>query len=169
MRLHQWSRCSNEVVTCSSCSPNGSRSLNSRFAFRVGHSLFALRSWRAFVADRLGYEDEARFPPRSTVNMPDWFTLFRNAGTACNYVGCSKWLVTFHGVKSEWYNGPARRQFKGFKEMTMAEAWNRYPCNRFLDAQCWRLVVTRRRVDMWYLSKFTLHVGRRHVVHVVHM
>ena len=50
----------------------------------------AFRAWRSFAVDHLGYEDEAWFPPRSVGHLSDFFALFRNIGTASNYVGCFK-------------------------------------------------------------------------------
>ena len=80
----------------------------------------ALRAWRFFAFDRLGYEDSAWFPPRSVGRLSDCLALFWNVDIASNYVGCLKWFASLHRMDHGLFDGPIRMQTKAFKKLTVS-------------------------------------------------
>ena len=79
----------------------------------------ALRAWRSFAVDHLGYEDQGWFPPRSAGHLFDFLAFFRNVGTAGNYVGCFKWFAFIHRLDHDWFDESIRLQLKGLRKFTM--------------------------------------------------
>ena len=58
-------------------------------------------------------------PPRSEKKVAQWTGLFRNYGTAINYVCILEWAYVYYGLSNEWYGQYQNNLMKGQKKWTM--------------------------------------------------
>ena len=75
-----------------------------------------LRLWHEFAASLLRYAPEHTLPPQSSTDVVKFITLFRNAGTAANYISYIKWACVLNGLSVHWYTGQVTMALKGLKK-----------------------------------------------------
>ena len=71
----------------------------------MGRTASAVRNWHGFAWHIKGYNPEATLPPRNEREVAQWMCLFRNYGTAMNYLCSLKWTCVKHELDVDWY-GP---------------------------------------------------------------
>ena len=71
-----------------------------------------LRAWHAFATMVLEYHAEDSIPPRCSLHVLMYLALFRNAGTASNYLGCLLWACKYC---LDWYDHEVRMTIQGLK------------------------------------------------------
>lgn len=77
-----------------------------------------LRLWHAYAVTILNYVPEHSLPPQSSQDVVKFIALFRNAGTAANYISYLKWACVLHGLSLQWYTGQITMALKGLKKQS---------------------------------------------------
>ena len=80
-----------------------------------------LKCWHMFAVAVLGYSPECTLPPRDPAHVEQFVSIFRNGGTASNYVGCIKWGCKFIGVGLDWHSPSVELALKGARKRTLRE------------------------------------------------
>ena len=79
-----------------------------------------LRLWHSFAVEHLRYAEDQTLPPRSACDALHFLALFRNPGTARNYVSYVRWAcVAFH-LSTLWWDGQVELALKGLKKQHQA-------------------------------------------------
>ena len=81
----------------------------------------ALRAWHGFATLVLGYGEGATLPPRSVQDALLWGAIFKNSGTAANYLSFVKWACTLEGLDITWYGPRVSMLLKGFKKVALQD------------------------------------------------
>ena len=85
----------------------------------MGSTASAVRNWHGFAWHIKGYNPEATLPPRNERQVAQWICLFRNYGTAMNYLCSLKWTCIKHELDVSWYGGFLKTLMKGQKKWSM--------------------------------------------------
>ena len=80
----------------------------------------ALRNWHGFAVFVKGYNPTATLPPAREVDVAPWACMFRNGGTAANYVCSVKWVCHKHRLPTGWCGTFRAGVLKGVKKWTKA-------------------------------------------------
>jgi hypothetical protein len=80
-----------------------------------------LKCWHTFAVAVLGYSPECTLPPRDPAHVEQFVSIFRNGGTASNYVGYLKWACKYVGVGLDWFNSSVELALKGARKRTLRE------------------------------------------------
>ena len=75
-----------------------------------------LRAWGGFAEQVLGYEPSATLPPRSTSDAQRFVVVFRNGGTAYNYLLYVVWACRFHLLSTAWWSPELKLTLSGAKK-----------------------------------------------------
>ena len=75
-----------------------------------------LRLWHQFAVQHLRYSAEATLPPRSTSDVLHLVALFKNPGTATNYVSYVRWACALSQLSMERFGGQVQMALKGLKK-----------------------------------------------------
>ena len=75
-----------------------------------------LRAWHAFAVSVLGYLADESLPPVCSQHVILYLALFRNAGTAANYVGCIVWACKCWGLGLQWHDDEVKLAIQGLKK-----------------------------------------------------
>ena len=74
-----------------------------------------LHAWHAFATDILGYSESETLPPKQDVDVCKFLAIFRNPGTAANYVGYLKWACTHFSMVTSWWSPTVTLTLKGMR------------------------------------------------------
>ena len=74
-----------------------------------------LHAWHAFATDILGYSESETLPPKQDVDVCKVLAIFRNPGTAANYVGYVKWACTHLSMVTSWWSPTVTLTLKGMR------------------------------------------------------
>ena len=74
-----------------------------------------LLAWHAFATDILGYSESETFPPKQDVDVCKFVAIFKNPGTAANYIGYVKWACTHFSMVTGWYSPTVTLTLKGMR------------------------------------------------------
>ena len=77
--------------------------------------VYGLHPWHAFATDILGYSVNETLPPKRDVDIFKFLAIFRNLGTAANYVGYIKWACTHFSMVTSWWSPTVTLTFKGLR------------------------------------------------------
>ena len=78
-----------------------------------------LKAWQGFAVDILGYQDDLTLPPRSPLDACRFIAIFKNGGTASNYLGYVRWACRFTGVSTSWWDESVTLAVKGLKKANL--------------------------------------------------
>ena len=90
-----------------------------------------LRAWHSFATMVLGYLAEESIPPHCSQHVLMYLTLFNNAGTASNYLGCLVSACKYWGLCQDWYDDEVRMVIQGLKNH-QAQMQRQLTCNTLL-------------------------------------
>ena len=76
-----------------------------------------LRAWHGFACGVLKYEDQASLPPRSEAHVLWYLQIFRNGGTAQNYLHYLRWACGELKLDVSWDTDTVRAAVQGTKKM----------------------------------------------------
>ena len=79
----------------------------------------ALRSWHAFAVAVLGRPAASTLPPTCGDEVEMWVSIFKNAGTAQNYVGGVRWACVHFKLCTQWDTESLRLTLKGAKRLQL--------------------------------------------------
>ena len=74
-----------------------------------------LHAWHAFATDILGYSESETLPPKQDVDVSKFLAIFRNPGTAANYVGYVKGACTHLSMVTSWWSPTVTLTLKGMR------------------------------------------------------
>ncbi len=81
----------------------------------------AMKCWVGFAKNVLDYPDGQELPPRTETDVAEYVAIFRNAGTAANYVGVLKWHCLIQSLDVGWATTTLKLQLKGLKKLSLAQ------------------------------------------------
>ncbi|CAE8640130.1 unnamed protein product [Polarella glacialis] len=81
-----------------------------------------LRCWRYFASSVLGYHGEAMLPPTAPEHIIKFACIFRNSGTARNYIGYIKWACVASSLGIEWWDPSVQLLLKGLQKQQVAHS-----------------------------------------------
>ncbi len=73
-----------------------------------------------FAKQVLDYPDGQELPPKQESDVAQYAAIFRNCGTAANYLGTLKWYCLMQSLDVSWATPRLKVQLKGLKKMSMA-------------------------------------------------
>ena len=74
-----------------------------------------LHVWPAFATDILGYSEDETLPPKQDVDICKFLAIFKNPGTATNYVGYIKFASTHLTMVTSWWSPTVTLTLKGLR------------------------------------------------------
>ena len=75
-----------------------------------------LRLWHVFATTLLGYSEHASLPPKSETDVCLFVSIFRNPGTARNYVGHVKWACLYLALPLTWHGSELSMTLQGLNK-----------------------------------------------------
>jgi len=79
----------------------------------------ALKCWISFAQQVLDYPDGQEVPPKQETDVVQYLAIFRNSGTAANYLGILKWYCLSKSLDVSWATPRLRMQLKGLKKLSL--------------------------------------------------
>jgi len=76
----------------------------------------ALKLWHFFAMLMFGYNENATLPPKEARHVSCWLTMFRNPGTAQNYVSYLRWACRFEGFSLHWDTDMVKQTLNGMRK-----------------------------------------------------
>ena len=101
-----------------------------------------LRLWRNFALQLLNYAADRSLLPRSAQDIVQFVSIFRNPGTAANYVGYVKWACVFQGLSLHWHTGQVTMALKGLKKQAEASCEGQLLESKLLDEDTMLKLIT---------------------------
>ena len=80
----------------------------------------AMKCWVSFAKGVLEYPEGHELPPRTETDFAEYVAIFRNSGTAANYVGVLKWYCLIQSLDVGWATTTLKLQLKGLKKLSLA-------------------------------------------------
>ena len=81
----------------------------------------AMKCWVSFAESVLEYPEGQELPPRTETDVAEYVAIFRNAGTAANYVDVLKWHCLIQSLDVGWAATTLKLQLKGLKKLSLAQ------------------------------------------------
>ena len=75
-----------------------------------------LRLWHVSATTLLGYSEDASLPPKSETDVCLFVSIFRNPGTARNYVGHVKWACLYLALPLTWHGSELSMTLQGLNK-----------------------------------------------------
>ena len=75
-----------------------------------------LRLWHVFATTVLGYDEDASLPPKTETDICLFVSIFRNPGTARNYVGHVKWACLYLALPVAWHGSEVSMTMQGLSK-----------------------------------------------------
>ena len=72
-----------------------------------------LRAWHSCAVEVLDYPASHSLPPRSSLDACRFVVIFKNAGTAANYLNYVRWACRYCGVDIDWWDDSVKAVLKG--------------------------------------------------------
>ena len=71
--------------------------------------------WHTFATDILGYSEDETLPPKRDVDICKFLAIFKNPGTATNYIGYVRWASTHLSMVTDWWSPTVTLTLKGMR------------------------------------------------------
>ena len=87
----------------------------------VKSEVSGVKCWILFSIAFLTYGPDNSLPPACGMHVARWLCLFRNAGTAANYVSYIRYACRFKDLSMAWDDATVRLTLKGLKKDHMMD------------------------------------------------